>query len=63
MNNFKDNLVAKSKNNLIATLLSYYEYYHPKIIIIENVENLVQNESGMVLKLILASLVTGQDRI
>ena len=57
MNNFKDRENSKSKNSLIATYLSYCDFFRPKYFILENVRNLVQIEQGMVLKLILASLV------
>ena len=56
-NNFKDRENSKLKNSLIATYLSYCDFFRPKFIILENVRNLVQNENSMVLKLILASLV------
>ena len=57
LNNFKDREYSKFKNSLIATYLSYCDFYRPKFFILENVRNLVQNEQGMVLKLILATLV------
>lgn len=56
-NNFKDRENSKLKNSLIATYLSYCDFFRPKFIILENVQNLVQNENSIVLKLILASLV------
>ena len=48
---------SKFKNSLVATYLSFCDFYRPKYFILENVRNLVQNENGMVLKLIMASLV------
>ena len=57
LNNFADRDYSKFKNSLIATYLSYCDFYRPKFFILENVRNLVQNEKGMVLKLILATLV------
>ena len=57
LNNFKDREYSKFKNSLIATFLSYCDFFRPKFFILENVRNLVQNENGMVLKLIMASLV------
>lgn len=57
LNNFKDREYSKFKNSLIATYLSYCDFFRPKCFILENVRNLVQNESGMVLKLIMSSLV------
>ena len=57
LNNFKDREYSKFKNSLIATYLSYCDFFRPKFFILENVRNLVQNESGMVLKLIMSSLV------
>ena len=38
-------------------LVGYCDFYRPRFYILENVRNLVANEGGMVLKLILSSLV------
>ena len=57
LNNHKEGSHSKFKNSLIATYLSYCDFYRPKYFILENVRNIVASENGMVLKLILASLV------
>ena len=57
LNNFKEKEYSKFKNSLISTYLSYCDFYRPRFFILENVRNLVANEGGMVLKLILSSLV------
>ena len=57
LNIYKEKEYSKFKNSLISTYLSYCDFYRPKFYILENVRNLVANEGGMVLKLILASLV------
>ena len=59
LNIYKESEYSKVKNSLIPTFLSYCDFYRPKFYILENVRNLVANEGGMVLKLILASL--GED--
>ena len=57
LNIYKESEYSKFKNSLIPTFLSYCDFYRPKYFILENVRNLVANENGMVLKLILATLV------
>ena len=57
LNNFKEHEYSKFKNSLIPTFLSFCDYYRPKYFVLENVRNLVANENGMVLKLILSTLV------
>lgn len=57
LNIHKEREYSKFKNSLIPTYLSYCDYYRPRFYILENVRNLVANENGMVLKLILATLV------
>jgi len=57
LNIYKEREYSKFKNSLIPTYLSYCDFYRPKYYILENVRNLVANENGMVLKLILATLV------
>ena len=57
LNIYKEKEYSKFKNSLISTYLSYCDFYRPRFYILENVRNLVANEGGMVLKLILASLV------
>ena len=57
LNIYKEKEYSKFKNSLISTYLSYCDFYRPRFYILENVRNLVANEGGMVLKLILSSLV------
>ena len=57
LNIYKEREYSKFKNSLIPTYLSFCDWYRPKFYILENVRNLVANEGGMVLKLILATLV------
>mgnify|MGYP002628180812 CR=1 FL=1 len=57
LNIHKEREYSKFKNSLIPTYLSYCDFYRPRFYILENVRNLVANENGMVLKLILATLV------
>jgi len=57
LNIYKEREYSKFKNSLIPTYLSYCDFYRPKYYILENVRNLVANENGMVLKLIIATLV------
>ena len=57
LNIYKESEYSKFKNSLIPTFLSYCDFYRPRYFILENVRNLVANENGMVLKLILATLV------
>ena len=57
LNIYKERDYSKFKNSLIPTYLSFCDFYRPRYFILENVRNLVANENGMVLKLILATLV------
>ena len=57
LNNFKEQEYSKFKNSLIPTFLSFCDYYRPRYFLLENVRNLVANENGMVLKLIISTLV------
>ena len=57
MNNFKEGEKSQLNNSQIATSLSYVDVLRPHFVILENVQNLVQIDKGMVLKLILVSLV------
>jgi DNA (cytosine-5)-methyltransferase 1 len=57
LNIHKEGEYSKFKNSLIATYLSYCDFYRPRFFILENVRNLVMHENGMVLKLIIAALV------
>jgi len=55
--NNREHEYSKFKNSLIPTFLSYCDYYRPRYFLLENVRNLVANENGMVLKLIISTLV------
>ena len=57
LNIHKEGEYSKFTNSLIATYLSYCDFYRPRYFILENVRNLVVHENGMVLKLIIAALV------
>eukprot|EP00092_Neocalanus_flemingeri_P000044 GFUD01000045.1.p1 GENE.GFUD01000045.1~~GFUD01000045.1.p1 ORF type:complete len:874 (+),score=224.36 GFUD01000045.1:3-2624(+) len=57
LNIYKEREYSKFKNSLIPTYLSFCDFYRPRYYILENVRNLVANENGMVLKLIIATLV------
>ena len=57
MNRFNREKRARGQNSLIKTYLSYADYYRPRFCILENVEDFVQYEKGMVLKLCLRTLV------
>ena len=53
-----DKLWGPSQRVVTLFFICYdFCFYRPKFYILENVRNLVANEGGMVLKLILASLV------
>ena len=45
------------KNSLVATYLSYADYYRPKFFIMENVKNFASFKKSLVLKLCLRALV------
>ena len=57
MNNFREGEKSQLNNSQIATSLSYVDVLRPHFVILENVQNLVQIDKGMVLKHILVSLV------
>jgi len=57
MNRFNAGEYSKFKNSLIATYLSYAEYYRPRYFILENVKNFACFKKSMVMKNCLAALV------
>ena len=46
-----------SQNSLIASYLSYCDYYRPKFFLLENVRNFLYFKDSMMLKLTLATLL------
>lgn len=57
MNRFNSRTYSKFKNSLVATFLSYCDYYRPRYFLLENVRNFVSFKRSMVLKLTLRCLV------
>ncbi|KAK7495817.1 hypothetical protein BaRGS_00013037, partial [Batillaria attramentaria] len=57
MNRFNSREYSKFKNSLIASYLSYCDYYRPRFFVLENVRNFVSFKRNMVLKLALRCLV------
>lgn len=57
MNRFNHREYSAFKNSLIATYLSYADYYRPKYFILENVRNFASFKKSAVLKLCLRSLL------
>ncbi|XP_063536239.1 DNA (cytosine-5)-methyltransferase 1-like [Cydia strobilella] len=57
MNRFNSREYSNFKNSLVATYLSFCDYYRPKYFILENVRNFVAFKKGMVLKLTLRTLL------
>ncbi|CAK1580129.1 unnamed protein product [Parnassius mnemosyne] len=57
MNRFNSREYSNFKNSLVASYLSYCDYYRPKYFILENVRNFVAFKKGMVLKLTLRALL------
>lgn len=57
MNRFNSREYSNFKNSLVASYLSYCDYYRPKFFILENVRNFVAFKKGMVLKLTLRALL------
>lgn len=57
MNRFNSREYSNFKNSLVASYLSYCDYYRPKYFILENVRNFVAFKRGMVLKLTLRALL------
>ncbi|ESN92163.1 hypothetical protein HELRODRAFT_116156 [Helobdella robusta] len=58
MNRFNQREYSKFKNSLIASYLSYCDYYRPKYFLLENVRNFVSFKRGVVLKLALRCLIS-----
>jgi DNA (cytosine-5)-methyltransferase 1 len=57
MNRFNSREYSQFKNSLVASYLSYCDYYRPKFFILENVRNFVSFKKSMVLKLTLSCLL------
>ncbi|PIK50641.1 DNA (cytosine-5)-methytransferase 1 [Apostichopus japonicus] len=57
MNRFNSREYSKFKNSLIASYLSYCDFYRPRFFLLENVRNFVSYKKNMVLKLALRCLV------
>ncbi|XP_048478482.1 DNA (cytosine-5)-methyltransferase PliMCI [Plutella xylostella] len=57
MNRFNQREYSNFKNSLVASYLSYCDFYRPKYFILENVRNFVAFKKGMVLKLTLRTLL------
>ncbi|GFN82630.1 DNA (cytosine-5)-methyltransferase [Plakobranchus ocellatus] len=57
MNRFNHGDYSRFKNSLIASYLSYCDYYRPRFFLLENVRNFVSFKRSMVLKLTLRSLL------
>ncbi|XP_045784072.1 DNA (cytosine-5)-methyltransferase PliMCI-like [Maniola jurtina] len=57
MNRFNSRQSANFKNSLVATCLSFCDYYRPKYFILENVRNFAVFKKGMVLKLTMRALL------
>ena len=57
LNRFKNRENSVTRNSLITTYLSCCDFYRPLYVVLENVQNIIQYENSMVLKLIMASLV------
>ncbi|CAN8014880.1 unnamed protein product [Ixodes persulcatus] len=58
MNRFNSRQYSLFKNSLIASYLSYCEYYRPRFFVLENVRNFVSFKRSMVLKLALRCLIS-----
>jgi len=57
MNRFNHREYSMFKNSLVATYLSYCDYFRPKFFILENVRNFVSFKKNMVLKLAMRCLL------
>uniref|UniRef100_T1JNW9 Cytosine-specific methyltransferase n=1 Tax=Strigamia maritima TaxID=126957 RepID=T1JNW9_STRMM len=57
MNRFTTGQYSQFKNSLIASYLSYCDYYRPKYFLLENVRNFLCFKENMVLKLSLQCLI------
>lgn len=57
MNRFNSRDYSKFKNSLVASYLSYCDFYRPRFFVLENVRNFVSYKKNMVLKLTLRCLL------
>ncbi|XP_028404801.1 DNA (cytosine-5)-methyltransferase 1-like isoform X2 [Dendronephthya gigantea] len=57
MNRFSDREKSSLKNSLVATYLSYCDYYRPRFFILENVRTFFSFKKSMMLKLTLRCLL------
>lgn len=57
MNRFNSRQYSLFKNSLVASYLSYCDYYRPRFFILENVRNFVAFKRSIVLKLTLRCLI------
>lgn len=57
MNRFQDGEYSQFQNSLVATYLSYCEFYRPKFFVLENVRNFAVYKQSMVLKLCIRILL------
>ncbi|XP_049946274.1 DNA (cytosine-5)-methyltransferase 1-like [Schistocerca serialis cubense] len=57
MNRFSEKLYSRFQNSLVASFLSYCDYYRPKFVIMENVRNFVAFKQSVVLNLTLRALL------
>jgi DNA (cytosine-5)-methyltransferase 1 len=57
MNRFNSGEYSSFKNSLVATYLSYAEFYRPKYFILENVRNFASFKKSAVLKLCMQALI------
>ncbi|KOB70090.1 Cytosine-specific methyltransferase [Operophtera brumata] len=57
MNRFNSGEYSNFQNSLVASYLSYCDYYRPKFFILENVRTFVTFKKGIILKLTLRALL------
>lgn len=57
LNRFSRNIYSTFKNSLVATFLSYVDYYRPKLVVFENVRDFVQFEKNKIFKLTISCLL------
>ncbi|XP_049797488.1 DNA (cytosine-5)-methyltransferase 1-like [Schistocerca nitens] len=57
MNRFSEKLYSRFQNSLVASFLSYCDYYRPRFVIMENVRNFVAFKQSVVLNLTLRALL------
>jgi len=57
MNRFNSRDYSKFKNSLVASYLSYCDFYRPRFFVLENVRNFVSFKKSMVLKLTMRCLL------